>query len=73
MSEINFNSLEGRALLTRIEQERMQKLDEIYKSFDDKTAERHRGFIDALDWLVEIPNENLTHEQISGDVYDCTE
>lgn len=73
MSEIHFNSSEGRALLERIYQERTLKMDEIYKSFDDKNAERQRGFIDALDWLVEIPNENRGMAQNSGDVYDCTE
>ena len=73
MSKINFNSNEGRALLERISNERALKLDEIYKAFDEKNAQRQRGFIDALDWIVEIPTEDMKQEHEIGGVYDCIE
>lgn len=72
MSSIHFNSTEGRMLLTRLAQERDSRLEEIYRSTDAE-AERQRGFIDALDWVVDLPNENDKQEDPIGDVYDCTE
>jgi len=67
-----FNSNEGRALLKKISKERLSKLDDIYKAFDDKTAERFRGFIDGLDWVVDCQNEEI-NTAITGNVYDGSE
>lgn len=73
MSSIHFDSIEGRLLLSRLFQERNNRLEEIYRSADDKAAERQRGFIDALDWIIDLPNEHDKQEDPIGDVYDCTE
>ena len=67
-----FNSSEGRDLLQKISVERIIKLDDIYKAFDDKTAERFRGFIDGLDWVVDCQNNEINTE-LTGNVYDGTE
>jgi hypothetical protein len=73
MSSIHFNSTEGRILLGRLVQERIDKLEEIHRSVDDKAAERLRGFVDAIDWVIDLPNEHEKQEILIGDVYDCAE